>query len=182
MKHLIPTEIIESKILLLRGRKVMLDRDLAALYGVTTKVLNQAVKRKIKRFPDDFMFRLTKVEMRNWKSQFVTSNFRINMGVRKASCAFTEIGISMLSSVLNSERAINVNIQIMRTFARLKEIVSSHKELAARLDVLEGKYDAQFKVVFDAIRELVITPEKPPKRIGFTAKEERLRYLKPAHL
>ena len=180
MKEIVPVEIIESKILLLRGRKVMLDRDLAALYGVRTKALNQAVKRKVKRFPEDFMFRLTKAEMRNWKSQFVTSNSRVKMGLRKTPCAFTENGISMLSSVLNSERAINVNIQIMRTFTRLMEIISAHKDLACRLDELESEYDAQFKIVFDAIRGLMAVPEKPKKRIGFAAKERRAKYLSAA--
>ncbi|HAF94467.1 MAG: DNA-binding protein [Elusimicrobia bacterium GWC2_51_8] len=179
MKEIVPVEIIESKILLLRGRKVMLDRDLAALYGVATKALNQAVKRKARRFPEDFMFRLTKAEMRNWKSQFVTSNSRVKMGLRKAPCAFTQNGISMLSSVLNSERAVNVNIQIMRTFTRLMEIISAHKDLARRLDKLESKYDTQFKIVFDVIRELMAVPEKPKKRIGFTAKEKRAKYLSP---
>ena len=180
MKEIVPVEIIESKILLLRGRKVMLDRDLAALYGVETKALNQAVKRKAKRFPEDFMFRLTKAEMRNWKSQIVTSNYRVKMGFRKVPYAFTQNGIAMLSSVLNSNRAVNVNIQIMRTFTRLMEIISAHKDLARRLGELESKYDAQFKIVFDAIRELMFPPEKLKKRIGFTARERRPRYLCPA--
>ena len=171
MKDLVPVEIIESKILLLRGRKVMLDRDLAALYGVTTKVLNQAVKRKIKRFPEDFMFCLTKAEMRNWRSQIVTSNLGAKMGARWVPHAFTHNGISMLSSVLNSERAINVNIQIMRTLTRLMELLSTHKELARKLEELERKYDSQFKGVFDAIRMLMAPPAGPEpgqtKTIGF---------------
>ena len=177
MKDLVPVEIIESKILLLRGRKVMLDRDLAALYGVTTKVLNQAVKRKIRRFPENFMFRLTKAEMRNWRSQFVTSNLGAKMGARWSPHAFTQNGISMLSSVLNSERAINVNIQIMRTLTRLKEIISTHKELARKLAELEKKYDVQFRSVFDAIKLLMAPPEDStaiPKKIpGFKPENRR---------
>ncbi|MBI4656856.1 MAG: ORF6N domain-containing protein, partial [Elusimicrobia bacterium] len=130
------------------------------------KVLNHAVKRKAKRFPEDFIFRLTKTEF--LRCQFVTSK---KGGRRYLPYAFTQNGISMLSSVLNSERAVNVNIQIMRTFTHLMEIISAHKDLAARLEALEKKYDRQFKIVFDAIREIMAPPVKPQKRIGFTAKE-----------
>jgi len=169
MKEIIPAEIIESRILLLRGCKVMMDRDLAALYGVETKVLNQAVKRNAKRFPEDFMFRLNKGEFSVLlRSQFVTLDKGRGKHIKYLPCAFTENGIAMLSSVLNSERAVSVNIQIMRTFTRLRELLASHKGLSARLNELEKKYDAQFKIVFEAIREILSPPEKPKKRIGFT--------------
>ena len=144
----------------------MFDRDLAMLYGVETKVLNQAVKRNMRRFPEDFMFKLNKVEMEIWKSQIVTSNAD-KMGLRKPLSVFTEQGVAMLSSVLNSERAIQVNIQIMRTFVKLRKILSSNEDLARKLAALENKYDSQFKVVFDAIRALMAPPEKPLKQIGF---------------
>ncbi len=143
----------------------MLDRDLAELYGVPTGALNQAVSRNIRRFPPDFMFQLTRQELANLKSQFVTSSWG---GVRKLPRAFTEHGVAMLSSVLRSERAIQVNIGIMRAFARLREMLVAHKELGRKLEELEKRYDAQFKVVFDAIRELMEPPEGPPGgRIGF---------------
>ena len=132
MKNLILQETVETKILLLRGKKVMLDRDLAVLYRVETKVLNQAVKRNIERFPEDFMFQLTKEEMKNWKSQFVTSN-REKMGLRKRPYVFTEPGIAMLSSVLNSKRAIQVNIQIIRTFIKLREMLLTHAGLKQKI-------------------------------------------------
>src|SRR4030043_2261531 len=155
MKTLIPLEVIEQRILLIRGQKVMLDRDLAHLYGVTTKVLNQAVKRHEDRFPEDFMFQLTMEEAKIWcteirggglRSQIVT--LKRGQHIKYRPYAFTEHGILMLSSVLNSEQAIKVNIEIMRAFVRLRQILASHKELAKRLDELEKKYDAQFKVVF----------------------------------
>jgi hypothetical protein len=164
----VPAERIEQAILLIRGQKVLLDRDLAELYGVTTKVLNQAVRRNRKRFPEDFMFQLTKEEFENWRSQFVTSNLTAKMGLRRRPYAFTEQGVAMLSSVLNSERAIEVNISIMRAFVRMREFLSAHKDLARRLDELERKYDSQFKVVFEAIRQLMSPPVPPPRRrIGF---------------
>ena len=167
---LIPQEIIENKILLIRGRKVMLDRDLAMLYGVETRTLNQAVRRNINRFPEDFMFQLTKEEMGNWKSQIVISN-KDKMGLRKRPYAFTENGVAMLSSVLNSERAIEVNIQIMRTFTKIREILSTHKELAHKLAQLERKiekHDDAIKVIFNAIRQLMTPPPETKKgKIGF---------------
>jgi hypothetical protein len=163
---LIPQETIEGKILLIRGKKVILDRDLAVLYGVETRVLNQAVKRNIKRFPEDFMFQLTKEETANWKSQFVMSN-KEKMGLRKNLHVFTEQGVAMLSSVLNSERAIHVNIQIMRTFTKLREMILTHKDLQRKIESMEGKYDHQFKIVFDAIKKLLEPPEKPKGKIGF---------------
>lgn len=172
-KHLIPQEIIESKIYLIRGKKVMLDRDLAVLYGVTTGNLNRAVRRNLDRFPEDFMFQLTNHEVKNLIFHFGTSRWG---GTRKLPYAFTENGVSMLSSILNSKRAIHVNIQIMRTFTRLREIMGSHKDLARRLDDLEKKYDGQFKIVFEAIRQLMAPPIKPKRKIGFDLKEKQARY------
>ena len=163
---LIPQEIIENKILFLRGKKVMLDRDIALLYGVETRMLNQAVKRNLKRFPQDFMFQLTKEEMKNWTSQIVISN-KDKMGLRKRPYAFTENGVAMLSSVLSSERAIEVNIQIMRTFTRLREMLLTHKDLQRKIEEMEKKYDYQFKIVFDAIKQLIEPPVKTKKKIGF---------------
>ncbi len=146
---------------------------LAALYEVETKVLNQAVKRNAERFPEDFMFQLSADEFANWKSQIVTSNPAAKMGVRRRPYAFTEQGVAMLSSVLRSDRAVAVNIEIMRAFVRLRRLLASHAELARKLGALEKKYDAQFKVVFDAIRQLMIPPSAPDRRrIGFHAKEE----------
>ena len=163
---MIPQETIEGEILFLRGRKVMLDRDLAKLYGVETRVLNQAVRRNIKRFPWDFMFQLAQNELKNWKSQFVISN-KEKMGLRKRPCAFTEQGIAMLSSVLNSERAIHVNIQIMRTFTRLRGLLLTHTELKRKIEEMESKYDHQFQAVFRVIKRLLESSHKPGRRIGF---------------
>lgn len=166
---LIPQETIENKILLIRNKKVMLDRDLAGLYEVKTKVLNQAVKRNIERFPKDFMFELTKKEFNIWRSQFVTSKAD-RKGLRYAPMAFTEQGVAMLSSVLHSKKAIQVNIAIMRVFVRLKEIISTHKELAHKLSELERrlkKHDGEIRTIFEAIRQLMTPPEKPKRRIGF---------------
>jgi hypothetical protein len=165
-KNLIPIERIEKAIYLIRGEKVMLDRDLAKLYGVTTKVLKQAVRRHLDRFPDDFIFVLNSTEFQNWRSQFVTSKAD-RKGLRYAPYAFTEHGILMLSSVLNSDRAIQVNIEIMRAFVKLRQMLASNAELARRLDEMESKYDRQFKVVFDAIRELMAPPVRDRKEIGF---------------
>ena len=179
-KSLVPMEMIEGKILLIRSQKVMLDRDLALLYGVETRVLNQAVRRNIDRFPEDFMFPLTREEIMRI-SQFVISSVHPGVKTLKFSknvMAFTEHGVAMLSSVLNSPRAVQVNIQIMRTFTKLREIISQHKDLARRLSELEKKYDAQFKVVFDAIRQLMMPPEPEPlkKRIGFLVEEPHVPY------
>lgn len=169
--EVIPQQLIESKILFIRDKKVMLDRDLAMLYGVETRTLNQAVKRNMKRFPEDFMFQLTADEMKIWKSQIVISN-KDKMGLRKRPYAFTENGVAMLSSVLNSERAITVNIQIMRTFTKIREMLATHKKLRLKIEEMEKKYDAQFKVVFDAIRQLMEPPQKAKKRIGFLRDKE----------
>ncbi|MGH9446615.1 MAG: ORF6N domain-containing protein [Terriglobia bacterium] len=158
---------MEGRILLIRGEKVMLDADLAELYGVETKALNRAVRRNPSRFPEDFMFQLTQEESENLRFHFGTSNFW--GGRRYNPLAFTEQGVAMLSSVLRSHRAVQVNIAIMRAFVALREMLASHRDLARRLDQMEEKYDAQFKVVFDAIRELMKPPEKPRRRIGFRA-------------
>ena len=171
MTSLALQKTIEKKILLIRGKKVMLDRDLALLYEVPTKRLNEQVKRNIKRFPPDFMLQLTKKEFENLKSHFATSSWG---GTRKLPMVFTEQGVAMLSTVLNSERAIMVNIQIMRTFTKLRELFATHKDLQRKIETLEGKYkqhDKQFKVVFEAIRQLLEpppVPEKPKGKIGFT--------------
>jgi len=151
---------------MLRGERVMLDADLAELYGVETKVLNQAVRRNRARFPADFMFQLSAAEYVNLKSQLVTSSGS-HGGRRKWPFAFTEQGVAMLSSVLRSERAIAVNIEIMRTFVRLRDMLGANADLARKLAALEKKYDAQFRVVFDAIRELMEPPTKPKREIGF---------------
>ena len=166
----------ERRILLIRSQRVMLDFDLAELYGVQTKVLNQAVRRNLDRFPDDFMFQLTEAEWENLRSQFVTSSSQ-HGGRRYSPYAFTEQGVAMLSSVLRSKRAVQVNIAIMRAFVRLRELLSTHADLARKLEAMEQKYDSQFKVVFDAIRQLMSPP--PPgtkKEIGFHVKESAPKY------
>ena len=173
-KHrgVVPQERITKAIVLLRGQKVMLDADLAGLYGVETKVLVQAVKRNIKRFPKDFMFQLTKEEFAFLRSQAVSSKPGRG-GRRTLPYAFTEQGVAMLSSVLRSDRAVQVNIEIMRAFVRLRQMLASHTALARRLSELEKKYDTQFKVVFDAIRELMTPSEPKGKRpIGFARWKE----------
>ncbi len=158
-------ERIENKILFIRGTKVMLDRDLAKLYGVQTNQLTRQVRRNLSRFPDDFMFQLTREEFINLKCQFGASSWG---GTRKLPCVFTEQGIAMLSSVLNSERAIQVNIQIMRTFTKLRQLMATHEDLRRKIEEMEKKYDYQFKVVFDAIKQLLEPSQtKPKRRIGF---------------
>jgi hypothetical protein len=160
----VPRELIQKKILFIRGRKVMLDRDLAELYGVETRVLNQAVKRNANRFPDDFMLQLAPEEAEWLVSQNVIPHKKYLGG--SLPNAFTENGVAMLSSVLNSERAIQVKISIMRAFTLLRETLTSHSELKRKIEAMEKKYDAQFKVVFDAIRQLM-APEKEKRKIGF---------------
>jgi hypothetical protein len=152
----------------------MLDRDLAELYGVETRVLNQAVQRNIKRFPEDFMFVLTREEITRI-SQIVTSS---KIKYSKRVHAFTEQGVAMLSSVLNSERAIQVNILIMRAFTKLREMLSTHEDLRRKVEAMERKYDRQFKVVFDAIKQLIDIESKPKRKIGFEVKEPKARYGK----
>lgn len=143
----------------------MLDRDLAALYDVTTGALNQAVKRNLERFPQDFMFRFTLKEKENWMSQIVISN-REKMGIRHMPFAFTENGVAMLSSVLKSKKAILANIQIMRTFTRLREMIRSHKAIWEKIERMEKKYDSHFKIVFDTLRKMLTPPDLPPKPKG----------------
>ena len=168
---LAPVERIAQTILFIRDQKVMLDADLAALYGVDTKVFVQAVRRNVDRFPADFMFQLTKQEFDNLRSQFVTSSWG---GRRYPPYAFTEQGVAMLSSVLRSKRAIRVNVEIMRAFVELRRMLASHADLARKLSALEKKYDEQFKVVFDAIRELMVPPEPKKKgEIGFSPSRDK---------
>ena len=169
MKDLILQKIIERKICLIRGHKVMLSMDLARLYGVPTMRLNEQVKRNIKRFPDDFMFQLSNAEYKILKSQIAISSWG---GARRATpYAFTEQGVAMLSSVLNSERAIHVNIAIMRAFVKLRQILSTHKELTHKLEELERKtekHDVEIQSIFETIRQLMAPPpEKPRRMIGF---------------
>ena len=162
---MIPVERIENKILLIHGHKVMLDVDLAELYNVEVKHLVRAVRRNIDRFPSEFMFQLDNKEFMELRSHFGTAKFKMR---RFAPLVFTEQGVAMLSSVLNSKRAIQINIEIMKTFVRMREMLISNREMAKRLDELESKYDKQFDVVFDAIRQLMAPPPAPPKRkIGF---------------
>jgi len=172
---MVPMERIERAIYLIRGQKVMLDRDLAALYEVETKRLKEQVRRNIDRFPEDFMFVLTTEEFANWRSQFATSNSD-RMGLRHAPMAFTEQGVAMLSTVLNSKRAIDANIAIMRTFVKLRQMLDTHAKLAQKLPELESKYDGQFRVVFEVLNELMAAPEPTRKPIGFSVKERRARY------
>ncbi len=165
--NFIPAERIERRILLVRGQKVLLDRDLAELYGVETRVLNQAVRRNIGRFPEDFMFALSREEILRI-SQSVTSSGQAELKYSKSVLAFTEQGVAMLSGVLNSKRAVEVNIAIMRTFVQLRQWLSTHADLARKLASLERKYDEQFRAVFDAIRELMEPTTPTQKReIGF---------------
>ncbi len=162
MSELVPVERIESKIYLIRGQKVMLDKDLAELYGVATKALVQAIKRNIERFPEDFMVKLSGPEYEILRSQIVTSSWG---GRRYRPYVFTEQGVAMLSSVLKSKRAARVNVQIMRTFSRLRQILASHEDLRKKIEIMERKYDQQFKVVFEAIKAMIETPAE--KKIGF---------------
>jgi hypothetical protein len=174
----LPAERVERRILSIRSQKVILDFDLAVLYEVETKVLNQAVKRNIKRFPEDFMFQLTPDEADSLqevldsdglRSQFVTSNSGRG-GRRYQPLAFTEQGVAMLSGVLRSPRAVQVNIAIMRTFVKLRQILATHEDLSRRLEELESRYDQQFRAVFDAIGALMAPEEEPRRPIGFTVK------------
>ncbi len=164
MDIIVPKEVIESRIYLIRGSKVMLDRGLAELYQVETRTLNQSVKRNISRFPEDFMFQLTDKEFSNLKSQFVISSWG---GARTLPFVFTEHGVAMLSSVLRSERAVQINIQIMRAFTKLREMMKSHKELLDKVNELEKRYDYNFQIVFEAIDQLLAVPDKNVMKIGF---------------
>ena len=200
-KALIPIPQITQRILLLRGERVLLDFDLAALYDVETRVLNQAVKRNAQRFPSDFMFRLSEQEM-EMVSQFVTPSAqrpqkketsnssqsvmssRKHRGKRYRPYAFTEQGVAMLSSVLKSERAVKVKIAIMRAFVKLRETIETDRELARKFAQLEkhvGKHDIEIAVIIDAIRQLMVPPEKPSREIGFHVREKAPRYLTANH-
>jgi hypothetical protein len=159
-------EVIKGKIYLMRGQKVLLDSDLSEIYGVDTKRLNEQVRRNIARFPADFMFQLSSDEYENLRSHFAASSSR-HGGRRHLPYAFTEQGVAMLSSVLNSPRAVQVNIAIMRAFVQMRELAGSNRVLAKRLDEMEQEYDAQFKVVFDAIRQLMAPSETKKRKIGF---------------
>ena len=169
----LPDESIEDTILLIRGKRVILDHDLARLYGVATKVLNQAVKRNLDRFPEDFMFQLTKAEAEEWqhlkgsRSQIVILKRVRGTNIKYQPYAFTEHGILMLSSVLKSQRAVQVNIQIMRTFVRLRQLLASNETLIERLDELEENYDDKFRIIFRAIRQLMNPRAAKRKPIGF---------------
>jgi hypothetical protein len=182
-KQLSP-ERIEQAILLIRGHRVLLDADLALLYGVSVGRLNEAVKRNLHRFPGDFMFQLSESEFHNLRAQDgnlnLKSQFAISSsdwgGRRHPPYAFTEQGVAMLSSVLRSKRAVEVNIEIMRTFVRLRQLLATNVELARKLEALEKKYDAQFKVVFDAIRQLMRPPEPKKRKIGFIVSERAAKY------
>jgi len=177
----IPEERIINKIYLIRGKKVMLDRDLAQLYNVETRALNQAVKRNESRFPGDFMFRLTTDELSDWRSQNVTSN-KEKMGLRKLPFAFTEQGVAMLSSVLNSETAIDVNIQIIRIFTRIRELLITHADILIKIEQLEkkfivhdskmNKHEEDVKNIFAVLKELINEPNPPRQRIGFRRNNE----------
>ena len=166
----IPDEIITSKIFLIRDQKVMVDRDLAELYEVETKYLKRQVKRNTDRFPEDFIFELTKEEFANWRSQFVTSNSSNKMGLRYAPYVFTEQGVAMLSSVLNSPKAIAVNIRIIRVFTKIREMLFNNKDLLLRMEKIERKLSSQNKnieLVFHYLDELIEKKEKPTTKIGY---------------
>jgi ORF6N domain-containing protein len=189
---ILPIAKIEQRIFLLRGHRVMLSPHLAELYGVEPKVLLQAVRRNAERFPADFMFQLTRQEVTRSRSQFVTLNdskkgrsrsqnviLKRGGNIKYAPYAFTEQGMAMLSSVLHSKRAIQVNVEIMRAFVHLRQLLITHADLASKLEELEKKYDAQFKIVFDAIRRLMSSPAELRKQIGFQARERRAAYGAP---
>ncbi|HCC83475.1 TPA: DNA-binding protein [Candidatus Uhrbacteria bacterium] len=167
MKALLPVELIENKIYVLRETKVMMDRDLAKLYGVETKRLKQAVKRNLSRFPADFIFEMTAIELKNWRSQFVTSKAD-KQGLRYKPLMFTEQGVAMLSSVLTSKRAIAINIQIMRTFVSIRNMSQDDQHLRLRVEFMEKTYDEQFRIVFDALQR-----RNNKKKKGIFVEEER---------
>ncbi len=189
---ILPITQIEQRIFLLRGHKVMLSPHLAELYGVEPKVLLQAVRRNAERFPADFMFQLTRQEVTRSRSQFVTLNdstkghsrsqiviLKRGGNIKYVPYAFTEQGVAMLSSVLRSKRAIQVNVEIMRAFVHLRQLLVTHADLASKLEELEKKYDAQFRVVFEAIRQLMSSPAEVRKQIGYQVRERRAAYGAP---
>jgi hypothetical protein len=175
MKTLVPIERIASKIYLIRDVKVMLDRDLAELYDEETKRLKEQVRRNIERFPEDFMFELTKEELQNLRSQFATSSWG---GARYSPMAFSEHGVLMLSSVIKSERAVQVNIQIMRTFTKLRGALINNKELRKELEELKQITEERFQIVFETLDQLLTIENKPKKKIGYTVKEKQKAYRK----
>ena len=178
MSNIVSMETIVSKIYMIRGLKVMLDRDIAELYGVETKQLKRAVRRNIDRFPSDFMFELTKKELEYWRCQIGTSNSD-KMGLRYKPMAFTEQGVAMLSSVLNSKRAIQVNIQIIRTFTKLRHALLDNENLQKELEELKQITDERFQIVFETLDQLINIENEPKKKIGFTVKGKRSSYGKP---
>jgi len=177
-------EVIVNKIYLVRGQKVMIDRDLAELYGVETKRLKEAVRRNASRFPPDFLFQLNKKELEHWRTQIASSNPQDKMGLRYAPFCFTEQGVTMLSCVLNSERAISANIRIIRVFTKMREMLSSHKDILVKLEQIEkkllqhdvgiNKQEEDVQVIFQALKQLLNPPQKPRARIGFRRKEEQV--------
>lgn len=170
----IPDEVVISKIYLIRGQKVMIDRDLSELYGVETRVLKQAVRRNIERFPEDFMFEMNKEEFDQWREENITAS-EDKQGLRYAPFCFTEQGVTMLSCVLNSKRAIEVNIQVIRIFTRLREMVLTHKDILLKLEQLERKamrQDGDIKLIFKYLKELLNPKTEPMRRIGYKRKDE----------
>lgn len=172
MSEIVPVQSIVNKIYRFRGVNVMLDRDLAELYGVETKRLKEQVKRNIDRFPDDFMFELTKEEFEVLRSQNATSKMEGRGGVRYLPYAFTEHGVLMLSNVLNSEKAVKVSIQVIRAFSKLKQMLSTHEDLKKKIEEMENRYDHQFRIIFDAIKQLIEEDLKPKRDIGFERSKE----------
>ena len=175
MNGIIPIENITGLIYLIRGKKVMLDQNLAELYGVETKRLKEQVRRNIERFPEDFMFELSKKEYENLRSQFATSSWG---GTRYAPMAFTEHGVLMISSVLKSDKAIQVNIQIMRAFTKLRHLILDNVELRREIENLRADTDGKFRIIFETLDQLLTVESKPKKKIGFTVKEKKARYGK----
>jgi hypothetical protein len=173
-KEMASIEVIQRRIMSIRGDRVMLDHSLAELYGVETKQLKRAARRNIHRFPPDFMFELTREEYNSLRSQIGT--IKRGEHSKYLPMAFAEQGVAMLSSILNSRRAIEVNILIVRAFVRLRQMVAVHKDLLQKIEHMERKYDRQFQAVFEAIKRLMAPPEKPPKRIGFQLREKRASY------
>jgi ORF6N domain len=174
---IVPIERIEQKIYLMRGHRVMLDADLAALYHVPTKAFNQAVQRNLDRFPGDFMFQLSKGELANWRSQIVTSNPAAKMGLRRPPYAFTEHGVAMLSSVLRSKRAVQMNILIIRAFVKLRQLIATHKELAQKIDELERRQEEQsqqLSAVYSVVKQIIDPPPRPKRRIGFHFRDKQI--------
>jgi len=175
MNGIIPIENITGLIYLIRGKKVMLDQNLAVLYGVETKRLKEQVKRNIDRFPEDFMFKLSKKEYENLRSQFATSSWG---GTRYAPMAFTEHGVLMISSVLKSDKAIQVNIQIIRAFTKLRHLILDNVELRREIENLRADTNGKFRIIFETLDQLLTVESKPKKKIGFTVKEKKARYGK----